>query len=297
MQDESRDIALRDILEPRLMLRLVDRDSVEYLELRDSIAAKGFINSVCVRPLGAKYEIVDGLYRYNCAIDLHLVTIPCIVKHGQTDDDVLALQIQANAIRPETTPTEFARQLKKIMAHRPGIAMAELAHLVHKSPTWVKNTLGLLSLHGYLQRAVDRGEIALCNAYMLAKLPVKFRVEFVDRAKTLPVNEFKAAVAAVIKRFSEAIRQGKLEAMFTSEFVPTAYLRLLREVQQEYELQECGGLHLAAANCTSPVEAWYLALQWVMHLDPASIDQQKHAAQLREHRDFQSTSEEPDEIT
>ena len=41
------------------------------------------------------------------------------MKHDLTDEDVLAIQIQANALRPETTPVEYARQIRKIMAARP----------------------------------------------------------------------------------------------------------------------------------------------------------------------------------
>jgi ParB/RepB/Spo0J family partition protein len=263
---------------------------VEYMELRDSLADRGFLNSICVRPAPhapGKYEIVDGLYRFNCGIDLRLATVPCIVKHGLTDDDVLALQIQANAIRPETTPTEFARQLKKIMSHRPGITSAQLAVLVHKSPRWVKDTLGLLRLSPRLQKAVDRGEIVLGNAYYLAKIPMQYRQEFEEQAKLLAIKEFTALASAFIKRYMEAVRQGKLEVLFTSEFKPVAYLRGLKEILAEYEKRDEGALRLAAASCVSPVEAWYLALQWALHLDSESVEQQRQAALQREHQPFE----------
>lgn len=300
MQDESRDIPLDRLVEPRLVLRLVDRDSVEYMELRDSLAARGFLNSICVRPATrpdavGKYEVVDGLYRYNCARDLSLPSMPCIIKHDLSDDDVLALQIQANAIRPETTPTDFARQLQKIMAHRPGLTMCALADIVHKNPQWVKNTLGLLTLPSAVQRAVDRGEIVLGNAYMLAKIPASYRNEFVEQAQTLPAKEFKALTAAFIKKYSEAVRKGKLEVLFTREFQPVAYVRSLKELQHEHLHREQAALWLTKAKCQSPVEAWYLALQWVLHLDEASVEQQRHAAQLREHREFTTSTETDDD--
>ena len=38
---ESRDIPLSDIHETHLLLRFVEKDSLEYMELRDSIAATG----------------------------------------------------------------------------------------------------------------------------------------------------------------------------------------------------------------------------------------------------------------
>ena len=62
MQDTTADIPIDCIVEPRTVLRLIDKNSVEYLEMRDSIAAEGFWNSISVRPAREpqKYEIIDG---------------------------------------------------------------------------------------------------------------------------------------------------------------------------------------------------------------------------------------------
>jgi len=107
--------------------------------MRDSIASEGFWNSISVRPAKEddRYEIIDGLFRYTCACDLGLESMPCIIKRNVSDDAVLAAQIQANAIRPETKPVEFARQMKQILTRRPEMTFDELAHLIHKSPSWV----------------------------------------------------------------------------------------------------------------------------------------------------------------
>ena len=48
--DEFRLIPLDQIIEPWVVLRVVNRESVEYLELRDSIGRQGLLNSICVRP-------------------------------------------------------------------------------------------------------------------------------------------------------------------------------------------------------------------------------------------------------
>ncbi len=89
--DDFRLIPLAEIVKPWVILRVVNRGSVEYLELRDSLAAVGFLNSICVRPskrTRGKVEVVDGLYRYTAACELkrsyvsrHPVTrrgIPCL---------------------------------------------------------------------------------------------------------------------------------------------------------------------------------------------------------------------------
>ena len=162
MRDTTADIPVDQITEPRTALRLVDTGSVEYLEMRDSIAAEGFWNSISVRPAKEdnKFEIIDGLCRHTCARELGLESIPCIIKYHVSDDAVLAAQIQANAIRPEMKPVEFAQQMKRMLTRRPEMTFDELAHLIHKSPGWVRQTLGLLRLVKEAKKMVDRGEMS-----------------------------------------------------------------------------------------------------------------------------------------
>ncbi len=293
MHDKAADIPIDQITEPRTILRLVDRDSVEYLEMRDSIVAEGFWNSISVRPAHEpeKYEIIDGLYRYTCARELGLRSIPCIVKHNVSDEAVLAAQIQANAIRPETKPAEFARQMKRMLTQRPKMTFDELAHLIHKSPSWVRQTLGLLKLVKAARRMVDRGEIPVRSAYMLAKIPQRFQEEYLDQARTLPSREFLVLAASVIKRFTEAVKQGKMEAFWCSAFRPQAHLRSLSDIQTEVERQESGALLVTAERCQTPVDGFYAALRWAMHLDRRSIEDQERAARARSRQPLPEESE------
>jgi len=283
MRDKAADIPIDRIVEPRTMLRLIDKDAVEYLEMRDSIAAEGYWNSISVRPAKdeGKYEIIDGLYRYTCARDLGLESIPCIVKCNVSDDAVLAAQIQANAIRPETKPVEFARQMKRMLTRKPEMTFDELAHLIHKSPGWVRKTLGLLKLVRGAKAIVDRGEISVHSAYMLAKIPHHLQADYLDQARALPSREFRALAASVIKQFTEAVKQGKMEAFWCSDFKPQAHLRSLSDIQTELQRQDVGALLVVAENCRTPVDGFYTALRWVMHLDRQSVEDQEQAARAK----------------
>ena len=293
MQDKTADISIDCIVEPRTMLRLVNKDSVEYLELRDSIAAEGFWNSIAVRPAreSDRYEIIDGLYRYTCASELGLTSVPCIIKYNVSDDAVLAAQIQANAIRPETKPVEFARQIKRMLTRRPEMTFDELGHLVHKSPGWVRQTLGLLRLIGEARKMVDRGEIPVQSAYMLAKIPRRLQGDYLDQARITPSREFRPLAASVIKQYAEAVKQGKLEAFWCSEFEPQSHLRSLSDIQHEAQRQEVGALLVAAENCRTPVDGFYAALRWAMHLDRQSVQDQERAARARSRQQSLEESE------
>jgi len=282
LPDEYREVPLDQIVEPWVVLRVVNRESVEYLELRDSIAHTGLLNSICVRPSPRRpgnVEVVDGLYRRAVCCELRLPTMPCIVKQNLTDEDVLALQIQANALRPETTVMEYARQIKRIMdavTARQAVdaTLADVSNLIHKHPAWVRQQLDLLGLRADIQKAVERGEIPLQSAYMLAKLPRTRQAEFIDLAKTAPAKEFAPLIARLVKQIQEDARQGKLTD-FCKDFEPVAYLRPLKEVLGEYREHRLAGLALTKAGCTTPLDGWYLALQWALSLDEESVHEQR----------------------
>lgn len=280
--DEVREIPLDEIVEPRFLLRLVNRNSVEYLEMRDSIKECGLWNSISVRPAQAqpcRYEIIDGLHRYTCCRELGLKSVPAIVKHV-SGEQVLAAQVQANAIGTETTRMEFARRLKRILLQHPGTTITELARLVHKSPQWVGVTLGLLQLATGLQKLVDRGEIPIASAYMLAKMPRRFQLEFADRAKSLPVEQFRALAAGVIKEYMEAVRQGKLDRFYETRFTPQPHLRPLKEVLAELAAHAAEPSTIVAESCKTPLDGFRAALRWVAHLDRHSADEFQAKARL-----------------
>jgi len=275
VQDETRPIPLRQLIEPWVVLRLVNRESVAYLELRDSIADKGFLNSICVRPSARKsgfYEVVDGLYRWSAAKELALRIVPCIVKYNLTDDDVVALQIQANAIRPETTPVEFARQIKKIVDTRPQITLAQLQAIVHKSPAWINQILGLLDLSPRNQKRLERGEMPVDNAIKLAQIPFRHQSRFAPLAMTMPRNEFRVLVSAYLKRYREAAIQGTLDVAEINGFKPVPFCRSVKEIQREIATGDAGAV--VTMDC-APLDAWKRCLQWMLHLDSEGIAIQK----------------------
>jgi ParB/RepB/Spo0J family partition protein len=284
MDDQFKTIPTERIVDPWVLLRPVAKGSIDYLEMRTSIGEIGLLSSIAVRPSKRKpdhFEVIDGMWRTSCMRDLGNPEIPCIVKHGITDDQVLALQIQANAIRPETTPTQFARQLKRIQKSRPDITLRQISSMVNKNPLWVRRQLGLLSLNKETQLSVDRGEICLSNAYMLSMLPSRLRGEYLDLSKTMKTTAFKALTATVIKTFKEAVKDGRMETFFESEFKPQAYLRSLKEVQAEVEHPSDAGLTLTSAKCKTAMDGWTEALKWALHLDKYSVEEQEHKARQR----------------
>ncbi len=289
MTDQLRNIPTDLLVDPWVLLRPVKKGSIEYLEMKTSIGEIGLLNSVSVRPSirkPGKYEVIDGMYRTSCIRDLLLPEVPCIIKNDITDLQVLALQISANAIRKGTTPTQYARQLKKIQKATPGLTIRQLSSMVNKNTYWVRDQLGLLKLSQELQLSVDRGEIRLGNAYALARLPPILREQFAEHAKVMTSKVFGALSAAALKSFKEAVKHGKMEAFYESEFKPVPHLRSLKDIQAELESPVAAGLTLAVAECTTAMEGWCEALRWASHSDSQSVGEQEHKARKRSRKQW-----------
>jgi ParB/RepB/Spo0J family partition protein len=292
--DECRNIPLSQLHEPWPIMRPVIRDSIEFLERKDSIARHGPLNSLLVRPSTrqpGKFEIIDGMWRYSASLEIGREDYPCIIKLGLSDDDALAMQLQANAVRADTTPTEYSRQLRRIIQTRKGMTASELARIAGKHPAWVKERLNLLEMAKDMQLMVDRGEISISNGYMLAKIPRIWRRKYVDHARVMSGPEFKALAAAVIKQYTECVQKGKMDERYLPEFTPQHYLRGVKEVKAELENPQVGATIMAADNCKTLPDAWNSCLRWALHLDRQSIEEQQRKATQRNEVKFQKEVE------
>lgn len=280
--DQIETVPLSLIDDPPILLRPVDRTGVEYLELRDSIAKHGLLSCIAVRRVGGRYQVVDGVHRTNVARDLGWDSIPCLIRQV-SDSDLLLQQIAGNAVRVETKPAEFARQIRRILKEFPEMTIGEMAVRLNKSATWIGKQLSLLNLSEEDQWLVDHGEISLANAYMYAKVPKLARASLREQAKTLSSREFKATAAGIIKQFTEQVRKGKLDRRFKAEFEPQAYLRSRAELLGELERRVDGPRIVTQENCVTPLDGFYAGLLYMANLDRDAVQQQeeKYLSKLR----------------
>lgn len=97
--------------------------------------------------------------------------------------------------------------------------------------------------------------------------------DFVDRAMTLQPDEFVPAVNARVKEIREAKRQGKdAEA---AVFQPVAFMQKLKDIKDEMEASAIGKALIKATGVKTAAEGFDLAIKWVLHLDPKSVEAQK----------------------
>ena len=92
----------------------------ELKTLSDSIAEKGIVQPILVRPIdeaGANWEIVAGERRWRAAQIAQLHEIPALIRE-LTDRETLEIAIVENVQRADLNPVEEARGYKQLIDHR-----------------------------------------------------------------------------------------------------------------------------------------------------------------------------------
>ena len=160
-------------------------------ELAASIAARGVIQPVIVRPMAkGGYQLVAGERRWRASQKAQMHEIPAIIRELD-ERDVMALALIENIQREDLNPVEEARAYQRL-ADMEEMTQAEIAGLVEKSRSHVANLQRLLSLPegvldhlqaGRLDMGHGRALIGLDNAGELADKAVKDKLSVRDVEK------------------------------------------------------------------------------------------------------------------
>jgi ParB/RepB/Spo0J family partition protein len=279
-------IPIERIRENKVALRGVDKKRESYVQLVDSIRQYGINNPIVVRRSTDKetgeevYVVVDGLHRYSAALDAGLGEVPAHVKQYEGKEDVWLAQIVSNAHKVETRPKEYADHINRILIEDPSLSLSELAAKLNKSPEWLQKILNLTKIKDQkLADLVNEGTIKTSNAVYLAQLPEEEQGNFADRAQTLSPGEFIPLATGRLKEIRDARRQGR--AAKPEEFVAVPLQRKFAEVKQENEDATNGRAMIRQMNIVNPVDAWKLAIAWVLQVDPKSAEVRKQKDQER----------------
>ena len=157
--------------------RRFDADSLE--ELAQSIAARGVIQPVIVRPLAdGRYQLVAGERRWRAAQKAQVHEIPAIIR-DLSESEVMALALIENIQREDLNPVEEARAYQRL-SERQGMTQAEIAKLVEKSRSHVANLQRLLQLPDSVLDHVETGRLDMGHARAL--IGIEAAAELADRA-------------------------------------------------------------------------------------------------------------------
>lgn len=135
-------------------------------ELAASIAARGVIQPIIVRPAGpGAYQLVAGERRWRAAQKARLHDIPALVRELD-ERDVMALALIENLQREDLNPVEEARAYQRL-ADEEAMTQAEIAKLVDKSRSHIANLQRLLNLPEAVLDQVENGALSMGHARAL----------------------------------------------------------------------------------------------------------------------------------
>lgn len=173
-------------------------------ELAASIAARGLIQPIVVRPLGKGFQIVAGERRWRAAQRARLHEVPVIVRDF-TDAETLEVALVENIQRQDLNAIEEAEAYARLITDF-GHTQEALAKIVDKSRSHIANLIRLLDLPKSVQARVVDGTLSMGHARALIGAPESMVAEVI--AKGLSVRETEKLVRAAKPGATRGARSG-----------------------------------------------------------------------------------------
>ena len=137
-------------------------------DLVDSIKEHGVLEPLVIAHTPAGYQIIAGERRWRAAKIAGLKDIPVIIKET-TPRGMLEMALVENVQRTDLNPIERGKAFQRLVAEF-NLTTGELSKRIGKSPSYVSNTLRLLSLPDALKDGVLSGMITEGHARALAAI-------------------------------------------------------------------------------------------------------------------------------
>lgn len=137
-------------------------------ELADSIKVHGVLEPLVVAKTPAGYQIIAGERRWRASKVVGLSKVPVIIRET-TPQGMFEMAIVENVQRVDLNPLERAQAYRRLMDEF-GLTNSEISERVSKSPSYISNTIRLLTLPDALKDALMSGATTEGHARALAAL-------------------------------------------------------------------------------------------------------------------------------
>jgi len=153
-------------------------DKAALAELTQSIADKGVLQPILVRPIPSRdksvsgkplYQIVAGERRWQASLTAKLTSMPALIRE-LSDRDVLEIGVVENVQRADLNPIEEALAYRALVDQF-GRSQNEIAEAIGKSRPHIANMLRLLTLPKRAQEALQSGAITTGHARAVIAAP------------------------------------------------------------------------------------------------------------------------------
>ena len=137
-------------------------------ELAESIRAYGILEPLVVAKTPAGFQIIAGERRWRAAKLVGLIKVPVIIKET-SPQGMLEMAIVENVQRVDLNPLERAQAYRRLMDEF-NLTNSEISERVSKSPSYISNTIRLLTLPDALKDALMSGATSEGHARALSAL-------------------------------------------------------------------------------------------------------------------------------
>lgn len=137
-------------------------------ELADSIRTHGILEPLVVAKTPAGYQIIAGERRWRASKVVGLPKVPVIIRET-SPQGMLEMAIVENVQRMDLNPLERAQAYRRLMDEF-GLTNQEISDRVSKSPSYISNTIRLLTLPDAIKDALMAAATTEGHARSLAAL-------------------------------------------------------------------------------------------------------------------------------
>ncbi len=173
----------------------------ELSDLAASIREKGVLQPILLRAVTGRpymYEIVAGERRYRASKLAGLTEIPALIKKI-TPESAMEIALIENVQRENLNPIEESNAYKNIM-EKCGYELADVARLIGKSESYIRNIMRLDTLPTDVKQMVEQGSISASHARTIAvaENPTELAHQIIDN--NLSVAETEKIVRNVTRK-------------------------------------------------------------------------------------------------
>lgn len=137
-------------------------------ELAESIKEHGILEPLVVAKTPAGFQIIAGERRWRASKLVGLTKVPVTIRET-SPQGMLEMAIVENVQRQDLNPLERAQAYRRLMEEF-GLANSEIAQRVGKSPSYISNTIRLLTMPDALKDALMSGQTSEGHVRALAAL-------------------------------------------------------------------------------------------------------------------------------
>ncbi len=204
------------------------------LSLSRSIKENGILQPICVRKLGAVYEIISGERRTRAAKIAGLNEIPCIVMEAD-DSQSAVLALIENIQRKDLSYFEEALGIEKLISYY-GLTQEEAARRLGKAQSTIANKLRLLRFTDAERHMMLMGNLSERQARALIRIDnAEQRVKAIERvvSKNLNLPQTEALVAQMLGQTDKPQKRQNIELKAPSRLYMNSLNALLKRIKDD----------------------------------------------------------------